>query len=122
MILYLDLNVLDWGANNLIAVALRTAVYLWNASTGSIQQMVDLDSTTEYVSSVSWSHDANVLAVGYSNGNMEVSDGLFSGFTVSFSCTIQVVVNCYVCLMVMECIESVHFHGINQFFPGIHCL
>ncbi|MBN9280718.1 MAG: hypothetical protein J0H37_00305 [Hyphomicrobium denitrificans] len=29
------LNVLDWGANNSLAVALAQSVYLWNADTGA---------------------------------------------------------------------------------------
>jgi hypothetical protein len=29
-----DLNLLDWSANNTVAIALGSSVYLWNAATG----------------------------------------------------------------------------------------
>lgn len=32
----LDLNLMDWGQNNVIAIALTQTLYLWNAETGDI--------------------------------------------------------------------------------------
>ena len=69
-----DLNLLDWSANNHVAVALGSSVYIWNASSGSIDQLFTLEDPEEYVSSVSWIKEGNILAAGTSNGNVEVTE------------------------------------------------
>uniref|UniRef100_A0A914WJ39 WD repeat-containing protein 55 homolog n=1 Tax=Plectus sambesii TaxID=2011161 RepID=A0A914WJ39_9BILA len=62
------LNLLDWSSQNFVAVALLGSVYLWNAAAGTIQLLVELENTTDFVSSVSWAQDGNYLAVGFSTG------------------------------------------------------
>jgi WD40 repeat protein len=69
---YLDLNLLDWSCNDHLAVALGGFVYLWNASTGSIQQLCQMDSSDCYVCSVSWIKEGNYLAIGDSDGAVKV--------------------------------------------------
>lgn len=54
-------------------MALGTCVYLWNAVTGSIEQLLELESN-DYVSSLSWiqSGEGEHLAVGTSLGPIQV--------------------------------------------------
>ena len=50
------LNLISWGKDNILAVALAQSVYLWNAGTGEINHLVTLEnsSNNDYVTSVSW--------------------------------------------------------------------
>lgn len=61
---FADLNLLDWSVND--------HLYLWNASTGDIQQLLEMENTEEYVSSVAWIKEGNYLAVGTSNAEVQV--------------------------------------------------
>ncbi|XP_049849641.1 anaphase-promoting complex subunit cdc20-like [Schistocerca gregaria] len=56
------LNLLDWSKDNLLAVALGSAVYIWKAQTGEIIQLCDQGSSK--VTSVSWAQGGQYLAVG----------------------------------------------------------
>ena len=67
------LSPLDWSSNNQLAVALATRVYIWNADTGDIKQLLELDDE-EYVCSVAWIKQGNILAVGDNRGNIHVWD------------------------------------------------
>lgn len=72
--LFPDLNLLDWSASNLLAVALGGSVYLWNAGTGVIQQLMTLDAA-EHVCSLAWIQGGGShLAVGITNGTTELWD------------------------------------------------
>lgn len=73
MLLFSDLNLLDWSSNNHVSVALGTAVYIWDASSGSIVQLTEMDTPNEYVSAVKWIQQGSILAVGNSLGHVEVS-------------------------------------------------
>ena len=68
-----DLNLLDWSVNNHLAVALGGNIYLWNAGTGDISPLLEMENGDEYVSSVSWISEGNILAVGTSNAEVQVS-------------------------------------------------
>ncbi|EDO33700.1 predicted protein [Nematostella vectensis] len=68
------LNLLDWSCNNHLAVALSGFVYLWNASSGDIVQLCKMDSPDSYVGSVSWIAEGNYLALGTSDGAVELWD------------------------------------------------
>lgn len=68
------LNLLAWGKNNVIAIALRQTVYLWNAADRSIQEVLTLENE-DYVTSVNWSSESsNVLAVGTSENTVQIWD------------------------------------------------
>lgn len=73
----LDLNLLDWGSNGLIAVPLYNAIYLWNSDTGSVEELfgenyqLPMETT---VTSVKWISEGSHLAVGLSSGAVEVSE------------------------------------------------
>ena len=66
-----DLNLLDWGHNNLIGLALGGGVYIWNPVTGDVQQLFQMEGE-DYVTSVSWINSGSILAVGNCNGEIQV--------------------------------------------------
>ena len=63
---------MDWGARNLVAVALHDEVYLWNSTSGTIEHLMKLEGADDYVCSVSWIKEGNVLAVGNAQGQVQV--------------------------------------------------
>lgn len=67
------LNVLSWGSPNILAVALSSCVYLWNATTGDIKSLLAIPEN-EYISSLSWIQDGTQLAVGNSLNVVEIWD------------------------------------------------
>ncbi|KAG8178686.1 hypothetical protein JTE90_011613 [Oedothorax gibbosus] len=68
------LNLIDWSSTNILAVALHGTLYLWNGSTGEISQLLDLPTMDEYISSVSWLPEGNILAVGTSTAEVQLWD------------------------------------------------
>lgn len=54
-------------------MALGANVYLWNAGTGTIEQLLELEGS-DYVCSVSWIQEGAYLAVGTTTGNTELWD------------------------------------------------
>lgn len=59
------LNLLDWGSNNILCVALGQTVYLWNAETGSIEELCTVDGEDDYITSVKFVNEGGgYLAVG----------------------------------------------------------
>lgn len=66
------LNLIDWGHNDVLAVALRNKVYLWNSATGSVSQIQEYGD--EIVTSVRWMGGGECLAVGDSNHGIRVYD------------------------------------------------
>ncbi|TYZ61340.1 hypothetical protein PybrP1_010380 [[Pythium] brassicae (nom. inval.)] len=69
------LNLLSWGSNNTLAVALGQCVYLWNADSGEIDELMALDGD-DYVSSVQWSDvgGSSHLAIGTSESVVQLWD------------------------------------------------
>ncbi|KAA8533941.1 hypothetical protein F0562_031458 [Nyssa sinensis] len=59
------LNIMDWGKSNILAVALGSEVYMWNAKNRNIQKLSQDNGEDDYPSSVAWSEDAKTVAVGY---------------------------------------------------------
>ena len=69
------LNLMDWGQNNVIAIALTQTLYLWNAETGDIATLFEIPENERlYISSVQWTADAAYIAVGISNGEIKLFD------------------------------------------------
>ncbi|XP_053446570.1 cell division cycle protein 20 homolog B isoform X2 [Nycticebus coucang] len=68
------LNILDWSVQNLVAVALGSAVYIWNGEDHDRIENIDLSFTCNYVSSVSWMKEGACLAVGTSEGDVQLWD------------------------------------------------
>lgn len=67
------MNLVDWSQSNVLAVALAGNVYLWNAGTGTIEQLFELEGN-DYVCSVAWIQEGPYLAVGTPSGNTELWD------------------------------------------------
>jgi cell division cycle protein 20 (cofactor of APC complex) len=70
------LNLLSWSSTNVLAVALSQCVYLWDASTGGIKELMNVDSDPEdYVSSVAWIQQGGThLAVGTNSNAVQLWD------------------------------------------------
>jgi cell division cycle 20, cofactor of APC complex len=67
-------NPLDWSANNMLAVALGSAVYLWNATSGTIELLMETDKTNP-ICSVSWiTAGSGYLALGTSDASVQLWD------------------------------------------------
>lgn len=68
------LNLVDWSAENVLAVGLNSAVYLWEASTCDVTKVCDLSYERNPVTSVAWNDKGNYLAVGTGSGYVQVWD------------------------------------------------
>jgi cell division cycle 20, cofactor of APC complex len=66
------LNLVDWSSTNLLTVALRHTVYLWNADTGGITQLMSTSHQDNYISSVAWHADGDLLAIGLNDSEVQV--------------------------------------------------
>ncbi|KAG6418527.1 hypothetical protein SASPL_120731 [Salvia splendens] len=67
------LNVIDWGKTNLLAAALDRKLYLWNANTCKVE-LVSEASEGDYLASVNWSENGEVVAAGYSCSKIHLYD------------------------------------------------
>ncbi|CAK9440247.1 uncharacterized protein LODBEIA_P43470 [Lodderomyces beijingensis] len=67
------LNLLAWSPYNLLAIGLEDAVYVWNASTGSVGLLCELPEKT-LVSSLRWSQDGSYVSIGRDDGLIEIWD------------------------------------------------
>lgn len=69
------LNVLDWSVRNIVAVALGSSVYLWSGADGSVRELTSLPEGEEtYCSSLAWIHDGRSIAIGCSDGQVQIWD------------------------------------------------
>lgn len=69
------LNLLHWGPNNVVAIALQKSVYLWNAETNSVDHLLELGGDDDVVTSVQWSGIRNdILAVGTNDNCVQIWD------------------------------------------------
>jgi len=69
------LNLMSWGANNVMAVGLAQTVYLWDAATAGIKELMTLSAEDDYVSSVSWiQQGGSHIAVGTASNVVQLWD------------------------------------------------
>ena len=69
------LNLISWSAQNVLAVALGTAVYLWNADTGDINELCNADEEGDMITSLSFIKEGgNHLAIGLDNNETQLWD------------------------------------------------
>lgn len=70
------MNLLSWGANNYLAVALSKTLYLWNAATGDIKELMNVESDADnYISSVSFiPNSGNHIAIGTAQNTVQLWD------------------------------------------------
>ncbi|KAK4558061.1 hypothetical protein RGQ29_007713 [Quercus rubra] len=67
------LNLVDWSSHNVLAVGLGNCVYLWNACSSKVTKLCDL-GMDDSVCSVGWAQRGTHLAVGTSNGKVQIWD------------------------------------------------
>ncbi|KAJ1721403.1 WD repeat-containing protein slp1 [Coemansia erecta] len=67
------LNLLDWSLGNMLAIGLDQSVYLWDATSGDVNSLCQLEGDA-YISSVKWTADGTYLAVGTSEGDVQIWD------------------------------------------------
>ncbi|PRQ19772.1 putative transcription factor WD40-like family [Rosa chinensis] len=65
-----SLNLLDWGSNNVVAIAIQDAVFLWNASNKSSTEI----ELGDLVTSVSWGPGARHITIDLSNSDVQLWD------------------------------------------------
>ncbi|XP_048400089.1 cell division cycle protein 20 homolog isoform X2 [Stegostoma tigrinum] len=65
------LNLVDWNAANLVAIALSDTVYLWHPEKG-VHEAISVEPG--YISSVAWIKDRNNLAIGTSAADVQLWD------------------------------------------------
>ena len=58
----------------MLSVALGDSIYLWNASDGSIQQLMQTQNEDTHVTSLSWVQEGNYMAVGTSDAKTQIWD------------------------------------------------
>nr|XP_009942076.1 PREDICTED: cell division cycle protein 20 homolog B [Opisthocomus hoazin] len=68
------LNILDWSLENLIAIAVGPAAHIWNGGTLQAIENIDLNSSSKYVSSLAWIKEGTCLAIGTSDGEVQLWD------------------------------------------------
>uniref|UniRef100_A0A1I7ZQS6 Fizzy-related protein homolog n=1 Tax=Steinernema glaseri TaxID=37863 RepID=A0A1I7ZQS6_9BILA len=68
------LNLVDWSAENMLAVGLNTCVYLWSACNSQVIKLCDLQPHSDTVTSVQWSDNGDYLAVGTNQGKTQIWD------------------------------------------------
>jgi len=69
------LNIMDWGASNILAIALSQTLYLWNAATGDITELMSVTDADDYITSVSWIQDTGShLAIGTASAQTQLWD------------------------------------------------
>lgn len=71
-----DINTLHWGGSNSLAVGLGATVYIWNAETGSINELHRLPFPGSYVTSLQWDARGRYLAIGTSDAEVQASGHL----------------------------------------------
>lgn len=76
------LNLLDWGSTNRLALALGGALFLWNPLTDDTEHLIQMNGE-DFISSVRWIGQGNILAVGNSRGHVQLWD-------VDRSCCVRV--------------------------------
>lgn len=69
------LNLLDWSCANVLAVALGQTVYLWNATTSSISELMHTSAPDDSITSVSFIKEGGgYLAIGTNNCDVQLWD------------------------------------------------
>jgi cell division cycle 20-like protein 1, cofactor of APC complex len=63
------LNLVDWSSQNTLAVGLGSCIYLWSATCGQVTKLHDI-GPNDTVTSVQWSKQGHLLAVGTHTGQL----------------------------------------------------
>lgn len=69
------LNLMSWSSTNVLAIALSQTLYLWDASSGNIKELMTLDGEDDYISSASWIQQGDThMAIGTSSNCVQLWD------------------------------------------------
>ncbi|XP_009988788.1 PREDICTED: cell division cycle protein 20 homolog B [Tauraco erythrolophus] len=68
------LNILDWSLENLIAIAVGPAAHIWTGGTLQAIESIDLNCNSKYISSLAWIKEGTCLAIGTSDGEVQLWD------------------------------------------------
>ncbi|RDX71030.1 Cell division cycle 20.1, cofactor of APC complex, partial [Mucuna pruriens] len=66
-------NIMDWGKNNILAIALGSDMYLWNSENSNVFKLLKA-TDNDFPTSVSWSEDAKYLAIGFMSSKLQLWD------------------------------------------------
>jgi cell division cycle 20-like protein 1 (cofactor of APC complex) len=66
------LNLLDWSAQNTLAVGLSSNIYLWSATNSRVTKLTDLNQSS--AASIAWSKRGNLIGIGTSDGTVQIWD------------------------------------------------
>lgn len=78
------LNLLDWGANNVVAIALANTVYLWDATNSTASELVTIDHHMGPVTSVKWAPDGRHISLGLFNSEVQLWDSSVNKLVLVF--------------------------------------
>ncbi|URE47807.1 WD domain, G-beta repeat [Musa troglodytarum] len=67
-------NLLDWGSNNVLAIALGDTVCLWDDTNKSAKVLLQAVEGNGPITSISWSPDSTVLVVVFGNSVLALVD------------------------------------------------
>ncbi|XP_016456520.2 cell division cycle 20.3, cofactor of APC complex-like [Nicotiana tabacum] len=67
-------NVMDWGKSNLLAVVLGRKLYIWNDEVKKARVLTEVKREHDYPTSVAWSDDAKIVAVGCISSKLQLWD------------------------------------------------
>ena len=67
------LNLVDWSSQNVLAVGLGACIYLWQATDSRVTKLSDFGPQNR-VTSVQWSRDGSLFAVGTHTGELQIWD------------------------------------------------
>merc|ERR1719162_1123708 len=67
-------ELMDWNNENILAVALGQTVYLWNASNGHIQELMQATGSDNYITSIAWIQRGSFLAIGTQGAEVQLWD------------------------------------------------
>jgi cell division cycle protein 20 (cofactor of APC complex) len=71
-----DLNLMTWSTRNVLAVALSQSVYLWDAASGEIRELMNVreEENAAYISAVSFLTGGAHIAIGTSTNAVQLWD------------------------------------------------
>lgn len=67
-------NVMDWGKSNILAVVLGSILYIWNAQVQKAGILMEVKREHDYPTSVAWSNDGKIVAVGCNSSKLQLWD------------------------------------------------
>lgn len=67
------LNIMDWGKNNVLAIALGSELYLWNAENRNVVKLFQA-TRGDYPTSVAWSEDSRFVSAGFKSSKLQLWD------------------------------------------------